>query len=167
MAGARNHYELCFSGLLVEHGLRALAVDEARRPCWGDRELKNFDFLVNGAERVFAIDLKGRRETPWVTRFDLFSMMAWQRLLGESASPAFVFAFYTAPDAQVGRIAQLDATIRETPGGTYRMVLLELEDTQRLARPRSTRWGTFGFSWHGFARAARPLDALLGLTQPS
>jgi hypothetical protein len=163
MAGTRNHYEHCFSGLLLEHGLHALAVDESRRPLWGDRELKNFDFLVNGAERVYAIDLKGRRETPWITRLDMFSMMAWQRLLGDTAQPAFVFAFYSEHGAETGRIGRLDATQRMTPSGVYRFVMLELADAQRLARPRSERWGTLGFGWTGFARAAKPLELALGL----
>lgn len=163
MAGARNHYEQSFSGLLLEHGLNALAVDESRRPLWGERELKNFDFLVNGAERVYAIDLKGRRETPWITRLDMFSMMAWQRLLGQAAHPAFVFAFFHAHGSDAGRIARLDATERVTPAGVYRFVLLELADAQRLARPRSERWGTLGFGWNGFARAAVPLELALGL----
>jgi hypothetical protein len=161
MAGDKNHYELAFSGLLVDAGVRALAVDEARRPVLNGIELKNFDFLVNGLDAVWALDLKGRRDRPWITRTDMFSMMSWATLLKHSARPAFVFSFFRRAHEAAGRVAALNATIHETPGGVYRFCVLTIEDAQRIARPRSERWGTFGFEWNAFARSVLPLDAIL------
>ena len=164
MAGDKNHYELAFSGLLVEAGVRAMAVNEARRPVLNGIELKNFDFLVNGLDAVWALDLKGRHDRPWITRTDMFSMMGWATLLRGAARPAFLFSFFRRAHEVSGRLATLDATVHETPGGVYRFCALVIEDAQRIARPRSERWGTFGFEWNAFARAVRPLDAMLPVT---
>jgi hypothetical protein len=163
MAGDKNHYELAFSGLLVDAGVRAMAVNEARRPVLNGIELKNFDFLVNGLDCVWALDLKGRRDRPWITRTDMFSMMGWATLLKRSARPAFLFAFFRAAHESPGRLAALGATVHETPGGVYRFAALTIEDAQRIARPRSEKWGTFGFEWNAFARAVLPLDAILAV----
>lgn len=165
MAGKRNHYEGAFSGLVADCGIRALAVDEARRPVFNGIQLKNFDFLVNGLDAVWAFDLKGRRDRPWITGTDLFSMMAWRRLLKGKAAPAFLFAFFARAFESPGRVLQLDVTAHETPAGVYRFCVLPIEDAQRLARRRSERWRTYGFEWNAFARAALPLDAVLPLPQ--
>jgi hypothetical protein len=163
MAGDRNHYEMAFSGLLVDAGIQAMAVDETRRPVLNGIELKNFDFLVNGSDAVWALDLKGRRDRPWITRTDLFSMMGWATLLGASARPGFLFSFFRRIDQPAGRAASLPATVHETPGGVYCFCVLPIEQAQRIARPRSEKWGTFGFEWQAFAGAVLPLDALLPL----
>lgn len=163
MAGAKNHYEMTFSGLVADAGVRAYAVDEARRPVLNGVQLKNFDFLVNGLDSVWALDLKGRRDRPWITRTDLFSMMGWRTLLQGKAEPAFLFAFFTRQFESPGRLIQLESTLHETPGGDYRFCVLGIDDAQRLARPRSERWGTFGFEWNAFVRAATPLDLLIPL----
>ena len=163
MAGQRNHYEGAFSGLLLDAGVRAVAVVENRRPVLNGIELKNFDFMVNGLDAVWALELKGRRERPWVTRTDLFSLMGWQRLFQGKAEPAFVFAFLTRHFENPGRLEHLNATLHETPAGLYRFCLLRVIDAQRLARPRSERWGTFGFEWRAFQRAAEPLETILPL----
>jgi hypothetical protein len=161
MAGDKNHYELAFSGLLLDAGVRALAVDEAKRPVLNGIQLKNFDFLVNGLDSVWALDLKGRRDRPWITRADMFSMMGWATLLKSAARPAFVFAFFHARHESPGRALALDASVHETPGGSYRFCVLTIEGAQRIARPRSERWGTFGFEWSAFARAVLPLESIL------
>lgn len=161
MAGTRNHYERAFSGWLAASGVQAMAVDERRRPVVETRRLKNFDFLVNGYESVLALDLKGRRHSPWITRDDLYSMMAWRGLLRERVEPAFLFAFYAVGGNPASRLAELPALCYAVPGGVYRFALLWLEDAQRLARPRSAQWGTYGFQWAAFCRAVRPLDQLV------
>lgn len=159
MAGSRNHYERALSSLLHDAGVSALAVEERRRPALGGVVLKHFDFLVNGIECVWALDLKGRRGTPWVTRTDLFSMLGWQTLLKGKAQAGFLFAFC----GQNPRLAELDATDFATPSERYRFALLPLEDAQRLARPRSKKWGTLGFEWQAFCRMALPLERVLPL----
>src|SRR5438552_3303829 len=107
MAGARNHYEVVFSSLLTISGGDALCVDEARRPRFDARELKNFDYLVNGPRQVWAVDLKGRRGTPWVTRTDLFSMLSWLRHFAAARAndtqTGFVFSFFTPAGIKTGR----------------------------------------------------------------
>jgi hypothetical protein len=164
MAGDKNHYELAFSGLLVEAGVRAAAVNEARRPVLNGIELKNFDFLVNGLDAVWALDLKGRRDRPWITRTDMFSMMGWASLLKGAARPAFLFSFFRRAHEAAGRLATLNATVHETTGGVYRFCALTIEDAQRIARPRSEKWGTFGFEWTAFARSVKPLGTILHLS---
>src|SRR5688572_1936685 len=159
MAGERNHYEIAFSSFLHGAGVPALAVEERRRPTLNGLVLKHFDFLVNGATDVWALDLKGRRGTPWLTRTDVFSMLGWQTLLRSKARPGFVFAFAGGSE----RLRDLDATPFSTPGANYRFVLLTLEDAQRLARPRSRKWGTLGFEWRAFCRHARPLEEFIAL----
>lgn len=162
MAGERNHYERAFSTLLKEQGVKALAVEERRRPALEGRVLKHFDFLVNGSEKVWALDLKGRRQTPWITRTDLFSMMGWQKLLAEKASLAFVFAFM----GHGRRLDDLPALAWDCAGARYHFCLMELQDAQRLARPRSARWGTFGFEWKAFCCCVRGLEDLISAQIP-
>ncbi|MCC6152103.1 MAG: HYExAFE family protein [Planctomycetes bacterium] len=159
MAGDRNHYEIAFSAFLHDAGMTALAVEERRRPTLGGLVLKHFDFLVNGSDAVWALDLKGRRGTPWLTRTDIFSMLGWQQLLRAKAQPAFVFAFCGSH----ARLNELDATEFITPTEHYRFTLLTLQDAQRLARPRSKRWGTLGFEWKAFTRHATALHTVLPL----
>jgi len=161
--GRKNHYEQAFSGMLVEAGVQALAVEQARRPTLNGVTLKNFDLMLNGLDAVYALDLKGRRERPWISRTDLFSMMGWRTLLRGKAVPAFLFAFFTPPFASPGRVGDLPATLHATPAGSYRFSLLGLEDAQRLARPRSAGWGTLDFAWEAFARVVQPLDAIVQL----
>jgi hypothetical protein len=110
---------------------------------------------------VFALDVKGRRGSPWITRDDLFSLMAWQKLLKGAAEPALLFAFYTPGPEVPSRLREVPAFSHVESTGIYRFCLLRLEDAQRLARPRSERWGTYGFEWKAFCRAALPADALL------
>ncbi len=167
MFGAKNHYEQAFSGLLVEAGVRALAVEQARRPVLNGVTLKNFDVMVQGSDAILALDLKGRRDRPWVSRTDLFSMMGWRTLLQGKAEPAFLFAFFSRLFELPGRVADLPCTRHETPAGVYRFCLLDLESAQRLAKPRSARWGTLDFAWQPFARAVRPLDQVVTLAQPA
>lgn len=167
MFGAKNHYEHALSGLLQEAGTQAMAVEQARRPVYQGVTLKNFDLMLNGIDTVYALELKGRRERPWISRADLFSMMGWRALLQDKAVPAFLFAFYTPPFALPGRLLDLPATPHETPAGSYRFCLLGLDDAQRLARPRSESWGTFGFEWSAFARAATPLESIVALPTPA
>ena len=166
MAGDKNHYERAFSGLLLHAGVQAMAVDESRRPVLNGVQLKNFDFLINGSEAVWALDLKGRRDRPWITRTDLFSMMGWKTLLGNAAEPGFVFAFFRPDGGASKRLLDLDATLHETPAGAYRFCVLPIADAQRIARPRSEKWGTFGFDWNAFARAVVPLESVLPLPAP-
>lgn len=161
MAGNRNHYEKAFSGWLAASGVQAMGVDERARPRLADRELKNFDFLVNGPDAVYALDLKGRRGTPWITQDDLFSLMAWRRVGAGALTPALVFAFYcTGPDLP-SRLRQLPALRLDLATGTYLFSCLGLADTQRLARPRSRRWHTYGFEWAAFCKAVQPIDQIL------
>ena len=162
MAGDRNHYERAFTGWLNRRRLTAMGVDERARPHVQGRRLKNFDFLVNGAGRVYALDLKGRRGTPWITRDDLFSLMAWRGLFKGAAEPALLFAFYAPGPKTPSRLRDLPGPEHREGSGMYRFCVLALEDAQRLARPRSARWNTYGFEWKAFCKAARPADTLLG-----
>lgn len=161
MAGLKNHYERAFSAWLNDCGLEALGVDERTRPIFAGRELKNFDFLVNGADRVFALDLKGRRSSPWITQDDLFSLMSWRSVLRGAAEPALLFAFYAPGPELPARLRALPALEHREPSGIYRFALLHIEDAQRLARERSAAWHTYGFEWGAFCRAVVPADKLL------
>lgn len=136
-------------------------MQEHRRPIMAGRELKNFDFLVNGPSRVWALDLKGRRGTPWITRTDLFSMLGWQSLFADRADTGFIFGFFTPLNMRPRGCGKLAATLVHTPAGDYRFCLLDIAAAQRLARPRSRRWATFGFEWDAFAAAVRPLEGTI------
>lgn len=157
--GDRNHYERTFSALIAPC-THALRVDEHVRPVLRGLELKNFDYLVNGHDRVWALDLKGRLGSPWISRTDLFSLMSWRRLLGGAIEPALLFTFFARDGALR---AGLRAYLHHTPAGVYGFALLRLADAQLLARPRSRRWGTLGFEWKAFCRAALPADQCLPL----
>lgn len=161
MAGQGNHYERAFGSWLTGQGVNVLAVDERRRPVVQGRVLKNFDFLVQGADTVLALDVKGRRGTPWITGDDLFSLMAWRGLLGGAIEPALLFAFYAPGPDLPPRFAQLHATLHREAAGLYAFTILGLSDAQRLARPRSARWNTYGFQWRAFTRAARDAAELV------
>ncbi|MEE9312277.1 MAG: HYExAFE family protein [Planctomycetota bacterium] len=156
MAGDRNHYEIALSGWLVRNGVQAVSVDEATRPWMNGCQLKNFDYLINGHSQVLALDLKGRQDRPWITRTDLFSMMSWQSLFGNKANCGFLFSFYTPKGEDPKRLRELDASLLHSPIGEYRLCILSIEDAQRIARPRSKKWGTFDFDRAAFNRSAKP-----------
>ncbi|MHC4839488.1 MAG: HYExAFE family protein [Planctomycetota bacterium] len=161
MAGDRNHYEIALSGWLVRKDVQAMSVDETVRPWMAGRQLKNFDYLINGHSNVLALDLKGRQGRPWITRTDLFSMMGWQTLFKGAAECGFAFSFYTPKGESVGRLHELDASLLLAPIGEYRLCVLSIEDAQRLARLRSPKWGTFDFEWKAFVGEARPLFPMI------
>ena len=57
-----NHYEAAFEAYLQDKGLSYIAIDETRRALYGERSLKNLDFIVHAtAASHLLIDVKGRR----------------------------------------------------------------------------------------------------------
>src|SRR5438128_1819782 len=105
-----NHYEAAFEGYLKENGLCYIAVDETRRPVFGELPLKSLDFIVHGEGGIrLLIDVKGRRfpagpaERPrrvwecWSTREDVDSLERWAGLFGPGYQGLLVFLYHLQP----------------------------------------------------------------------
>jgi len=158
------HYEAAFEHVLRTNRVPYIAVDEARKtllPADADLdELKSFDFLVQHDDRRLLIDVKGRRFTSgrqldsWVTRSDVESLVAWQRLFGPPYEAVFVFMYALRdqpPDA-------LFESIFACRGVWYALREVAVTDYQRAMCDRSRRWATVHVRRQAFDRISRPLD---------
>ena len=105
-----NHYEAAFEAYLQEKGLSYIAIDETRRALYGERSLKNLDFIVHAtAASHLLIDVKGRRfpaGSPikpravwecWSTSDDLEALDYWRRLFGPGYQGLLLFLYDIDP----------------------------------------------------------------------
>ena len=99
MAIRSNHYEAAFEGYIRSIPVPCVAVDEAKRALFGEKGVKNPDFLLypkHGPNLVVEVkgkkgkDSRGRRPWEnWVTTDDLDGLARWQETVraGVSGDP--------------------------------------------------------------------------------
>ena len=170
MANRDNHYEAAFEEYLRRSGVPYVAVDEARRSVLsGGGSLKSLDFIVSAPERMWLVDVKGRRFPSgdeqkqywknWSTRDDLDSLAQWEQVFGATFCSVFVFAYNIVGD----RAPLPPERLFEFREGLYAFVAVPLSDYAQWARPISPRWDTLAMPVEQFRQMARPVDELLGL----
>jgi hypothetical protein len=164
MANRDNHYEAAFEAYLRRRRVPYVAVDEAKRSCYGDGSIKSLDFIVSPpAGTSWLVDVKGRRFPSgeqkqywknWSTRDDLVSLARWEHLFGGRFGALLVFAYNV-----LGEQAPLPAErLFEFRGGLYGFVGIRLRDYARHARPISPKWDTLAMNVVPFRQLAAPLD---------
>lgn len=166
-----NEYEVAFEAYLRERNVPFLAVDEAKRTLLGGESIKSLDFVVVGPETSrLVVDVKGRKfpggpaHKPrkvwqnWSTRADVEGIARWAAIFGPDFRGVLAFVYHLLP-------------VVELPPGTpdlfrfrdrdYLIRGVEVDDYQRLMRPRSDRWGTVALSAECFRACVRPFSAFL------
>lgn len=128
-----------------------------------DAALKSFDFVIYGEGVNLLVEVKGRRISgkaqqtgrleAWVTRDDVESLLAWERLFGEGFSSAFIFLYWCEaqpPDA-------LFEEIFDDRGRWYAIRGCRVADYAARMKVRSPRWGTVDLSRQDFDAISGPL----------
>lgn len=163
MAQRRHHYERAFEQYLRATRVPYISVDEAKKALLpdiarfrsaraaqdaGGLALKSFDFVIYGEGINLLVEVKGRRIggraestgrlESWVTREDVESLLAWERLFGAGFTATFVFLYWCEaqpPDA-------LFEEIFEDRGRWYSVRACPAVDYAARMKTRSPRWGT-------------------------
>jgi hypothetical protein len=177
MAQRRHHYERAFESYLRQRRIPYVAVNEARKALLppdarlrlhgageAGSDLKSFDFVVYGDNTNLLIEIKGRkipargsagaRLECWVTRDDVTSLGAWQRLFGPGYEGLFVFVYHCErqpPDALFQEVIERD-------GRWYALRAVALDDYAASMKTRSPRWGTVDLPREVFDRISRPFS---------
>lgn len=181
MTQRRHHYERAFESYLRDRRIPYVAVNEARKSLLppearlrlsgaedGGTALKNFDFIVYGDNTNLLIEIKGRkvptRKTPgatgarldcWVTRDDIDSLRAWERLFGPGYAGTLVFVYLCEGQPPDGLFQE----VIEWDGRWYALRAIDLDDYEKSMKTRSPRWRTVDMPSEAFARLSRPFSA--------
>lgn len=59
--GGTQHYENLIEKILRENEILHIAIDESKRPLYGGKRIKNFDFIVSSFKGKYLIDIKGKQ----------------------------------------------------------------------------------------------------------
>lgn len=160
------HYEAAFADFLTSRGIAYVPVDEVREPLLAEGTRKAFDFLVDyGQKEAWLVDIKGRLFPydgvkgsaryweNWVTHGDLTGLREWQEVFGPGFEGRFVFAYCLQDSADRWPVARP----HRFRNMWYAFLSVRLEDYQRLARTRSTRWQTVAMPRSAFRELAVPV----------
>lgn len=164
---------------LLPAGAKLRAPDEAAEESDADapaldlaprRSLKSFDFVVYGEGRNLLVEVKGRqgptagalrrsrspRIENWVTRDDLASLAAWERLFGAgfTAALVFVYACECAPDPG------LFAETIERDAQWYGLRGVTVRAYAQAMKTRSPRWNTVDVPPDRFLKISASLNRL-------
>lgn len=88
----------------------------------------------------------------WVTRDDVESLAAWQKLFGPEFEAAFIFVYWCEDQPPDGLFAE----VFEHQGRWYSLRAALLNDYARAMKTRSPRWGTVHVPPTAFERISRP-----------
>jgi len=167
-----NHYEAAFEAFLREKKVGFLAVDEAKRSLLGGESIKSLDFVVVGPETSkLVVDVKGRKfpgGTPgkpprkvwqnWSTRDDVEGISRWAGIFGSDFRGILAFVYHILPIVEMPPGTPDLFVFRDR---TYLMRGIEVEDYQRLMKPRSEKWGTVALPVESFRSCIQPFSAFL------
>ena len=171
MAIRSNHYEAAFEGYIRSIRVPCVAVDEAKRPLFGDEPVKNPDFLVYPRQGVnLVVEVKGKRGKDaagrrpwenWVTTDDLDGLARWEDAFGPGFRSILAFAYAEVP-AEFG-LPGADGSFAFR-GMLYRFWAVGLDDYVRHLRSRGPAWKAVAMARREFRRRVRPLDEWLPMT---
>ncbi len=174
MAIRSNHYEAAFEGYIRSIRIPCVAVDEAKRPLFGDEGVKNPDFLLyprHGLNLVVEVkgkrgkDARGRRPWEnWVTTDDLDGLARWQSAFGPGFRSVLAFAYGESP-AEFG-LPPGDGAY-PFRGLSYRFWAVGLDDYVEHLRSRGPAWKAVAMARAEFRRRVRPLSEWLPMTAES
>lgn len=172
-----NEYEAAFEAYLREKSVGFLAVDEAKRSLLGGDSIKSLDFVVVGPDTSkLVVDVKGRKfpggpaTKPrkvwqnWSTRDDVDGIARWAGIFGSDFRGILAFVYHILPVVELPPGTPDLFTFRDR---NYLMRGIEVEDYQRMMKPRSEKWGTVALSVECFRSCVQPFSALLEVRQGS
>ncbi|MHC5540289.1 HYExAFE family protein [Singulisphaera rosea] len=171
MANRANHYEAAFETYVRSIRIPCVAVDEAKRPYFGEEGVKNPDFLLYprcGPNLV--VEVKGKRgknargRRPWenwVTTDDLDGLACWQEMFGPGFRAILVFAY--AEPILPFPLPRENGSF-EFRGLEYRFWGVGLDDYIAHLRSRGPAWKAVAMARAAFRRRVRPLREWLPMT---
>ncbi|HEV8059704.1 MAG TPA: HYExAFE family protein [Gemmataceae bacterium] len=172
-----NHYEAAFEAYLQERGFSYIAIDETRRALYGDKSLKNLDFIVHATTAShLLIDVKGRRFPAgpptkpravwecWSTSDDLEALDYWRRLFGPGYQGLLLFLYDIDPAVRLPDEVEDLWCFR---GRRYLLRAVAADDYQMHRRVRSPRWGTVSLPAPVYRRLAQPFSHFVQQAQPA
>jgi hypothetical protein len=169
----RHHYEQALEEWLRGGRVPYVAVDEARKALlpdgsagagreYGCPALKSFDLVIYGEEANLLAEVKGRRVGGaggrsrrlecWVTREDVDSLLAWERLFGEGFRAAFLFVYWCEEQPPMPLFEEIFAF----RGRWYAVRSVLVAEYATVMRTRSERWGTVHLVGADFDRLSTP-----------
>lgn len=171
-----NRYELAFERFLRSARAPYLANRQERRfQLDNGKTLKNFDFVVSGADGAnWIVDVKGRRfpggsASPkywknWTTRDDLVGLLRWEEILGAGSAAyrdrsLFVFAYWVVGDKKPAPPERLF----RWRGAEYAFFAVPTKTFLSEARHISPKWGTFEIPARRFREVAEDASAFFRL----
>src|SRR5262249_28089407 len=138
----------------------------------------SLDFVVVGPETSkLVVDVKGRKfpggpagKPPrkvwqnWSTRGDVDGIAKWAGIFGQEFRGVLAFVYHIQPSVELP-----DGTpdLFQFRDKSYLMRGIEVEDYQRLMKPRSEKWGTVHLSVECFRSCIQPFSAFLEEHHPS
>jgi hypothetical protein len=151
-----------------------VAIDESKRPLFGDEGIKNPDFLLYprfGTNLVVEVKGKrarnahGRRDWEnWVTTDDLEGLVCWQATFGPGFRALIAFAYAESP-----RQFPLPQSNGAFPfrDREYRFWAVGLDDYISHLRSRGPAWKAVSMARRAFRRRVRPLHEWLPMSLDS
>ncbi|MEW5955081.1 MAG: HYExAFE family protein [Candidatus Micrarchaeota archaeon] len=165
--GKYSNYELAFEAFLRQHQLLYLAINEARRPIFRGRKVKNFDFIVvSKNKKLLLIDIKGKQfpyESKigknywenWITKDDGVYLAQWSKVFHATALLVYVYKIKYAADE-----ALFDDLFR-FKGKKYGLAAIEIGDYLKNAKPRSGKFKAISVSREKMPLLTKPISSFL------
>jgi hypothetical protein len=178
--GTNAHYEQMFENFLRKNNLLYIVINEAKRPIYAGKKVKNFDFIVKSARgHILLIDIKGKQFPyenksggknyweNWVSSDDTFFLQMWEQIFGQEAIGLLVFVYHIKHSEDK---KHFDDTF-EFKKKTYGLVAITAKDYSLNSKMRSNAgertFNAISVSRERFRNLVKPFSYYLNQTSGS
>lgn len=162
--GLSKSYEQLFETILRDAEVLYLAIDETKRPIYGDERIKNFDFIVSSFNGKFLIDVKGKKFDygagpaweNWIKEDDMSGLKLWASHFNAFV-PLLVFVYQLPGKDAKAKFVDTYKFKRHN----YGIVAIELATYYTNARTRYKKWGAIDVSRERFSQLVKPISFYL------
>lgn len=156
-----SHYEALIEDLLRKNEVLYIAINERKRPIYGGKRIKNFDFIISSFNGKYLVDIKGKtfpygqsgRWENWVTIDDISGLKLWATHFN-AFTPLLVFTYLIKDRKYHSEFKDLYNFKRKC----YGVVAIELGDYYSNAKPRSRGWHAIYVSGNTFKNIVKPVS---------
>ncbi len=163
-------YEVAFEDYLRTKQVPYVAINEAKRPVVEGKKMKNFDFIVHSKKKNLLVEIKGKHFPyisssgwktyweNWIKKDDVEGLEYWQKKFGPNFRSIIVYCYYIRDVSDCSNFA----VVHLFKGTNYGLVGIALEDFEKNAKPRSTKFdNAIYISRKVFPMLAKPLTDFL------